>query len=56
MSESPDCTYCLRPDPDVCVRAVPTVNGPRLEFAHEACADGRGIRPLYRLIPVEQAS
>lgn len=52
----PDCTYCLRPDPDVCVRAVQTLTGPRLEFAHEACADGRGVRPLYRLVPVEPAS
>lgn len=52
----PDCTYCLNPDADVCVRTVPTPAGPRLEFAHAACAADRGVRPLYRLVPVEQAS
>ena len=53
---SPECTYCLRPDADVCVRAVQTVTGPRLEFAHTACAADRDVRPLYRLIPMEPAS
>jgi hypothetical protein len=54
--DSPDCTYCLKPDADVCVRAVPTVNGPRLVFAHTGCAADRGAPALYRLLPVEQAS
>lgn len=55
-AQTPECTYCLCPDVDVCVRVVPTLTGPRLEFAHEACADDRGVRPLYRLVPVEQTS
>lgn len=56
MSKPPDCTYCLKPNPDVCVRAVQTLTEPRLEFAHQDCADARGVRPLYRLTPIEQAS
>lgn len=56
MSTPPDCTYCLKPDADVCVRAIPTVNGPRLEFAHGACAEARAVPALYRLTPIEQAS
>lgn len=56
MTESPPCTYCLQPNVDVCVRAVPTISGPRLEFAHTGCAADRGVTPLYRLVPVERAS
>lgn len=56
QSDRPDCTYCLKAGADVCVRAVPTAAGPRLEFAHEECAASRGVAPLYRLVPLEAAS
>lgn len=56
QTDPPECTYCLNPGADVCVRAVPTTSGPRLEFAHTGCADDRGVAPLYRLVPMERAS
>lgn len=54
-ADPPNCTYCLTPGADVCVRAVPTLGGSRLEFAHTDCAAGRGVAPLYRLVAIEAA-
>jgi hypothetical protein len=53
VTAAPPCTYCLDPGADVCVRAVPTLEGSRLEFAHSDCASDRGVTPLYRLVAVE---
>lgn len=52
----PGCTYCLTPDPDVCVRVVQTATGPRIELAHEQCALDRQADVLYRLLPAKVAS
>ncbi|MFK0222259.1 hypothetical protein ACIQWN_29215 [Streptomyces vinaceus] len=52
-ADPPECTYCLHPGADVCVRAVPTVSGARMEFAHAGCAAERDVAPLYRLVAVE---
>lgn len=42
------CTYCPDPDPDACIRMIPSAAGPdRSVYAHQACAQDRGVRPLY---------
>ncbi|MFV0130099.1 hypothetical protein ACLGI4_20735 [Streptomyces sp. HMX112] len=42
------CIYCPESGADVCVRTVSTSNGHgRHEFAHRACAEERGVLPLY---------
>jgi hypothetical protein len=47
-----ECTYCPLPDPDVCVRSMATSSGPdRPVYAHRTCAEERGVRPLYELLP-----
>ncbi|QGV81399.1 hypothetical protein [Streptomyces ficellus] len=47
----PVCAYCPKPGADVCVRTLPSTSGPdRAVLAHRACAETRGVRPLYELV------
>jgi hypothetical protein len=46
------CTYCPESGADVCVRSMATSSGPhRPVYAHRSCAEARGVRPLYELLP-----
>jgi hypothetical protein len=51
------CTYCPESGADVCVRSVATSSGPdRPVYAHRSCAEKRGVRPLYELLPAPGAA
>lgn len=50
------CVYCTNQGADVCVREAKDADGTvRHVFAHRACAEKRGIRPLYAVLePTER--
>ncbi|MFJ8647091.1 hypothetical protein ACIRNI_13325 [Streptomyces sp. NPDC093546] len=47
-----ECAYCPEDGADVCIRSRPATSGPDVRvLAHSACAERRGVKPLYRLLP-----
>jgi hypothetical protein len=45
------CTYCPEPGADVCVRVLADNSGPGQHiYAHRACAEARGVVPMYSFI------
>ncbi|MEU6058038.1 hypothetical protein [Streptomyces sp. NPDC047097] len=46
------CRYCPAPDPDVVIRVAASASGPdHPVYAHLACAEARGEKPLYKVGP-----
>ncbi|MFI1937719.1 hypothetical protein ACH44C_11035 [Streptomyces purpureus] len=41
------CTYCPKPDADVCVRVLRDDSGGQHIYAHRACAQARNVPPMY---------
>lgn len=42
------CTYCPEPGADTCVRTHRDEQGrQRHIYAHRACAEARGVKPMY---------
>lgn len=49
MGQTRQCAYCPAPSADVCVRMQVSSSGAGTAvYAHEACAQDRGVPVLYR--------